>query len=51
MAVKMDGRPDEVIGLPDLLSFGPIDYTDPETRGAWVEQIRRSWQRNRCPAL
>jgi hypothetical protein len=39
MAVKMDGRPDEVIGLPDSLSFGPIDYTDPERRGAWVENV------------
>ena len=39
MAVKMDGRPDEVIGLPDSLSFGRIDCTDPKTRGAWIEEV------------
>ena len=39
MAVKMEGRPDEVIGLPDSLSFGPIDCTDPKTRGAWIEDV------------
>src|ERR1700722_11807961 len=39
MAVKMDGRDDEVIGLPDSLSFGPIDYVDPKTRSAWVGDV------------
>ena len=39
MAARMDGRDDEVIGLPDSLSFGPIDYVDPKTRSAWVEDV------------
>jgi Protein of unknown function/Domain of unknown function (DUF1835) len=39
MAARMDGRDDEVIGLPDSLSFGPIDYADPKTRSAWVEDV------------
>lgn len=34
MAMKMNGRRDEVIGLPDSLSFGPIDYVDSKARSA-----------------
>jgi hypothetical protein len=39
MATKMDGRDDEVIGLPDSLSFGPIEYSESKTRSAWVEDV------------
>lgn len=39
MATKMNGRRDEVIGLPDSLSFGPIDYVDSKVRSAWVEGV------------
>jgi hypothetical protein len=39
MALKMDGRNDEVIGMPDSLSFGPIDYADSKTRGKWVKDV------------
>jgi hypothetical protein len=39
MAAKMDGRHDEVVGLPDSLSFGPIDYADSKVRSAWVEEV------------
>jgi hypothetical protein len=39
MAAKMDGRCDEVIGLPDSLNFGPIHYVDSKERSAWVEEV------------
>lgn len=39
MAAKMEGRHDEVVGLPDSLSFGPIDYVDSKVRSAWVEEV------------
>ena len=35
---KQAGSNDEVIGFPDCLSFGPIDYTDPKTRARWVDE-------------
>jgi hypothetical protein len=39
MAVKMDGRQDEVIGFPDSLNLGPIDYKDHKVRSTWVEDV------------
>ena len=39
MATKMDGRDDEVIGLPDSLSFGPVEYEESKARSAWVEEV------------
>lgn len=37
-AFGKSGRDERVIGLPDSLSFGPIDPPDPALRTAWVEE-------------
>jgi hypothetical protein len=40
-AVARSGRPDEVIGLPDNLSFGPIDSLDSDERMQWLVESCR----------
>ena len=37
-AIAMAGRDERVIGLPDDLSFGPVNPPDPVVRAAWVDR-------------
>jgi hypothetical protein len=41
-ALRLLGRAERVIGLPDCLSVGPIDPPDPALRQDWAERVLRA---------